>query len=736
MRHVMKPAADSFSRTTRAAARGAIRAASGLGAFRLGASGLGASGLGAFRLGGRLAATTALALLLATCDQAGTTRGIGPVAVPAAPPPLLPMENDLLDGAAAMAPGRPEVALAQRVAVVIGNSRYQNVTPLENPRRDARAVTAMLEAQGYLVLDGTDLGKQAFEKLLRDAVVAGGKDADIVVFYAGHGFQVGSRNYLLPVDAALKGADDLPMASVRLDSVLRMLRDRSGRHVAILDACRNNPFPGQEAKPGISNAAGPTVIGFTEPVVPPGGLVAYSTAPGAVAYDGDGLPNSPFTSSLVRRAGSQPEANFTSTLGRIKSDVRAATGGKQVPSWTSRIGGSFALVPRAATTVAAMAPEPVTGPKPVVVGAAPTPAPVAPTPAPVAAGPTPVPVAPTPVPVAPGSSPSPSGRPKVVLDAPMEQVVALGSRVSAALDVPPDATVTITSKGPEPEVSAIVAEGSITSAPSEQVPASKMGAIVYTLPPDERIAPPRYEDAMVMESFVAEVKAPGRPAQSYEIDLRLLPDPCDWQAGDWFDLQGVGLYQRGGIASPHGAIEACTDAVARMPHVARFQFQLGSAHESAGNYGEALRYYRIAANMGHMRAWYALGHLALRRGERPSVAEGYFLKGTEGGDPLAIEALGILRLRNARTPAEREAAYDLLGYAVDLGLPDAMRELAGYYANPQSPDHNLLRARAFQLAAELREHDRPASRPNFAGPATDDTGRGSADPGSGNGGYD
>ncbi len=48
-------------------------------------------------------------------------------------------------------PYEPDIA-ARRVALVIGNGAYENATPLEAPRGDAAAMTAMLEGQGFEVV--------------------------------------------------------------------------------------------------------------------------------------------------------------------------------------------------------------------------------------------------------------------------------------------------------------------------------------------------------------------------------------------------------------------------------------------------------------------------------------------------------------------------------------------------------------------------------------------------------
>jgi hypothetical protein len=199
--------------------------------------------------------------------------------------------------------------------------------------------------------------------------------------------------------------------------------------------------------------------------------------------------------------------------------------------------------------------------------------------------------------------------------------------------------------------------------------------------------------------------------ETVAVSLRLVPDACDVAAGDWLDLQGVGIYRDGEISSPGGAVEACKAAVRREPNNGRFHYLLGKSYAAAGSLTLARDEYRRAARLGHLRAWDALGDLALASGERPEVAADYYKKGADGGDPLAIEALGIVTLKTATTTAEREEAYELIGFAMDLGLTEGMRALSEYFSDPASPGFDPSRAEAFDQAADTRDPATPAPAP-------------------------
>jgi uncharacterized caspase-like protein len=87
----------------------------------------------------------------------------------------------------------------KRVALVIGNSAYQNVPGLPNPINDATAIAELLRNAGFDVVDSrADLGIAVIRRAIREfADVA--RDADIaVVYYAGHGIEVDGTNYLIP----------------------------------------------------------------------------------------------------------------------------------------------------------------------------------------------------------------------------------------------------------------------------------------------------------------------------------------------------------------------------------------------------------------------------------------------------------------------------------------------------------------------------------------------------------
>jgi len=131
----------------------------------------------------------------------------------------------------------------KRVALVIGNSSYQAGAKLSNPAKDASAIADLLERAGFdKVVLRLDLGNIDFKREMRkfedDA-----SDADIaLVYFAGHGIEIGGTNYMLPVDARLASDRDADDEAIPLDRILEAVDPARKLRLIILDACRENPF--------------------------------------------------------------------------------------------------------------------------------------------------------------------------------------------------------------------------------------------------------------------------------------------------------------------------------------------------------------------------------------------------------------------------------------------------------------------------------------------------------------
>jgi uncharacterized caspase-like protein len=216
----------------------------------------------------------------------------------------------------------------RRVALVIGNSSYQNTTPLANPGNDAKAIASVFRQLGLEVLLGTDLAKPEMDRIIRTFAEKLSGSSLGVFFYAGHGLQVDGQNYLVPIDAKLGGASALDFEMVRLDLIQRSMERETTANILFLDACRDNPLARNLARALGTRSAG-IGRGLAAVESGEGTLISFSTQPGNVALDGTG-PNSPFAAALVRHLAT-PGEDLSSILISVRNDVMTTTGRRQVP---------------------------------------------------------------------------------------------------------------------------------------------------------------------------------------------------------------------------------------------------------------------------------------------------------------------------------------------------------------------------------------------------------------------
>lgn len=218
-----------------------------------------------------------------------------------------------------------QAALAERVAMVLGNSAYAHANPLPNAANDASDIAARLTEIGFDVHLGQDLSRTETLQLVEDFGKSLQSDDVALFFYAGHGVQIGTENYIIPVDADPTDEQSLVDQSVKLQTVLRTMELRADHRIVILDACRNNPFTEKLASRGM---AGET-RGLAKVEAGVGSFIVFSTQPGNVALDGDGR-NSPFTTALLRHIGA-PGDDLHKLMLKVRADVVTATSETQVP---------------------------------------------------------------------------------------------------------------------------------------------------------------------------------------------------------------------------------------------------------------------------------------------------------------------------------------------------------------------------------------------------------------------
>jgi len=214
----------------------------------------------------------------------------------------------------------------EKVALVVGNSRYDSVSQLTNPRNDATDIAAALEAIDFDVTVEFDVAQVDMLGTLR-RFSEKARLADIaLIYYAGHGIEVGNQNYLIPIDARLSSDADVPFETVTLDQVILAAEGAKQLSLVILDACRNNPFIQKMDQTSSTRSIG---RGLAE--IEPNGntMVAYAAKAGSVAWDGNGR-NSPYAGALINALG-EPKLEISFLFRRIRDQVLEFTQGEQEP---------------------------------------------------------------------------------------------------------------------------------------------------------------------------------------------------------------------------------------------------------------------------------------------------------------------------------------------------------------------------------------------------------------------
>ena len=267
------------------------------------------------------------------------------------PYPVLLTQNDR--GIQQIRPEQKESEIRpRRVALLIGNSNYK-ASPLRNPSNDAKDMGQVLEDLNFdrviLVLDAN---LQEMDSAVNEFYTELGRGSVGVFYYAGHGIQSQGENYLIPVDAEIALETDLRYKALPLGLVLNRIDDASNDvSIVILDACRNNPF----SRSWRSSASGLATVD-----APKGVFIAYATAPGSVAGDGEGR-NGTFTQALlkyIRTPGLTVEELFKD----VRVEVQSVTRERQIPWDSSSLTGDFSFSPEPISPGIASTSPPVVNP--------------------------------------------------------------------------------------------------------------------------------------------------------------------------------------------------------------------------------------------------------------------------------------------------------------------------------------------------------------------------------------
>lgn len=234
----------------------------------------------------------------------------------------------------------PGVLLAQKVALVIGNASYLNNADLDNPVNDATKISIALQIQGFDVTKAIDLNRADTFDALRSFRAKADASTVALVYYAGHGIEIGGVNYLVPVDAELLDERDASVELIAVDMILEQISGASQLKMVVLDACRNNPFVAEmkrkKSSRGIVRGLGKIEVSDADT------LIAYAAAAGEITPDGISGGNSPFTLAFLK-ALSGPPKDVRLLLGSVRDEMRLTVPGAEPFVYANLGGGEYVI---------------------------------------------------------------------------------------------------------------------------------------------------------------------------------------------------------------------------------------------------------------------------------------------------------------------------------------------------------------------------------------------------------
>ncbi|WP_245461344.1 caspase family protein [Mesorhizobium sp. M6A.T.Ce.TU.002.03.1.1] len=633
-------------------------------------------------------------------------------------------------------------AVERRVAFVIGNSDYQEISALKNPAKDVVDVSDTFRQAGFDVFVASNLTKLQFEDQFRNYLAAVDGADVAVVYYSGHGFQIGGENFLIPVDASLKDAADVEVQAIKLNDVLQQMRSKSKIQVIILDACRNNPFPRKDywLRDQLLTASG---TGLAQVRSSLNTLIAFATEPGAVAYDGAG-DLSPFSLAFSRRALA-PNQEIRTVMSAVRRDVVEATNGLQVPWENSSLIDEVVLMRRSSRPSLPPVLEKV-----VLSGAGPVDLDL-PEPVEVDGGTITVSIDRPPTlgrlmldgkVVEAGELIQGKDLPRLQMDVPKgigepEEMDMLayaardnwggeakgmlvfrvksgegtqGEQVMASLEAEQKQQVlqrgihvTGAAEAIESrEIDVPVGVGAVALSLDLPTDDSAVSLRVANYPatgtlslPDRALSPEssltvgevevlRYEPQIGASAPVEvafEIRADSGASKPAKMTLSPSVDPCDSAAGEPLDLQGV---VPGLLPNEIGAdaVKLCEAAVKAYPDVARFRYELGRALLAAGKVDQARKAIQQAADRGHVRAVFELGYLyATGTGVAldRKQANTFYAAAADKGDPYGMTSWGRALFHGYGVERDTGKGLDLLLKAASMGHTYAMNDLGAIF---------------------------------------------------------
>jgi TPR repeat protein len=532
------------------------------------------------------------------------------------------------------------IAAGKRVAFVVGNSAYQSVPQLPNPKNDADLVSKTLRKQGFEVVTAIDLSRAETEGSVEQFIRALDGAEISLFYYSGHAIEVGGENRIIPVDARLNQPEELETQTYSLQTIMSAMQSKSKAQLLYLDACRDNPFADRAFLLGTDEGEKPAGKGLAEQTGGVGSLIAYATSPGTVAQDGTGN-NSPFTDAVIRYSFTQ-DADVQSALMKVTEEVWNTTQQSQRP-WInsslvkpvflqglSKKYQSVDAPPFTKTLAQLQAEEPIneleTGP--VTIG---------------------------------------SGE-QAVFTAETGALLP-DAKAYKIMQMPLSGSLSIEGE--------VLGEGAV-------VDIEKFRSLKYEPSTDVKVYRDTNTSALQVPSIVVETAAIRANGTAIPVQLRIKQNmhECDLLAAEPLDMQGVGKGVELEKIDVTQALAACRKAVELHPEKIRYVYLLGRAELAAGNKERALGLIKQAADGGYARAFHQLGVMyTLGIGVKIdlALATKFFEQSANLGDPFGLLAYGSNLIKGVGVKADVKLGFELLRRSAELGNTDAFDAMGTLY---------------------------------------------------------
>jgi TPR repeat protein len=441
-----------------------------------------------------------------------------------------------------------------------------------------------------------------------------------------------------------------------------------------LDSCRNNPFPSQSFLIGPDKKVAAAGVGLAPQDGALGSLTAFSTQPGAIAVDGSG-DKSPFTESMLKQSF-KLGVDVQSALVKVTQEVWDATHQKQKP-WTSNTLGEPVFLAKPLIRIAAAQSQASAGASGLKVGSTPAKDSVQA--------------------ATSGTSAQIAELLSESLSKPHRVPIGVG-QVAMLADFP----IIRAATGAQIEISAAPKSGVMYL----EGKALGEGDVID----QDALRKVTFEPSIGSEDKVQDLElkiaqAGSADAASASGKIEPFVVPCDAEAAEPLDLQGVSAGKLPNEINADAGIAACTEAVQQYPAIARYKYQLGRAKLAARDVSGALAQFNEAAEAGHTRAFYQLGYMAQRglgRAQDLAEANKLFKAASDLGDPYGMLAYGRNLAKGRGVTQDVAEGIRLLNKSVEIGHTYAMNELGSMYYYGQNLKQNWKRGIRFYEASMAR----------------------------------